>query len=173
MATKLQTQIDQARMKVAEQEAILGDLKEKLARLLKQQNPADAAAVSGLDLLWKAALPKSRERSSRHKCRVAWHRIPKSERPSLDLAISALKAWNRCEEWSKDRSQFAPGLHRFISERMWEDVPEVHDPLGVYRKPAKPAAPDPDPDDLASADDVAEILGGLTRRVRTTDDDQP
>ncbi len=157
MPTKLELQITQARKKVAEAEAVLGDLREKLARLVARQNPADAVAVSGLDLLWREALPKCRERSSRHKCRVAWHRIPLSERPTVAAAVAALKAWNKCEEWTKDRGQFAPALDRFISERRWEDVPVVHDPLGIYRK-TKPAPREAKPEEFASPEDIRRIL---------------
>lgn len=162
MASKkdTETQIAQLRKRIAETEATLGDLKEKLARILAKVNPSDVAAVSGLDLLWKAALPKSRERSARHKCRVAWHRIPKEERPPIEEAVAALKAWNRCEEWTKDGGQFAIGLDRFIAERRWEDVPEVRKALASYhRKPApKPEAPTA-AEDYASPEEIRRILG--------------
>jgi hypothetical protein len=162
MASKkdTETQIAQLRKRIAETEATLGDLKEKLARILAKVNPSDVAAVSGLDLLWKAALPKCRERSSRHQCRVAWHRIPKDERPPIAEAVEALKSWNRCEEWTRDRGQFAPSLHRFISERRWEDVPQVPKALATYhRKPApKPEAPTA-AEDYASPEEIRRILG--------------
>ncbi len=162
MASKkdIETQIAQLRKRIAETEATLGDLKEKLARLLSRVNPSDVAAVSGLDLLWKAALPKCRERSSRHQCRVAWHRIPKDERPPLEEAVAALKAWNRCEEWTRDRGQFAPALHRFIAERRWEDVPHVPKPLGTYQSKPKPKPQEPaNPEDDYSIEEARRILG--------------
>jgi hypothetical protein len=169
MSKKLEAEIARVRKEIAEQEAVLGGLKEKLARLLKQQNPADQTAVSGLDLLWKAALPISRQRSSKHQCRVAWHRLPANERPTIEVAVAALKAWNQCDQWTKDRNAYAKGLHLFIQFRMWEDVPQVSDPLGKYRAP-KSAAPAPAPEELASPDVVAEILGSLTRRTRVPEE---
>ena len=162
MASKkeTETQIARLRKRIAETEATLGDLKEKLARLLSRVDPSAPAAVSGLDLLWKAALPKCRERSSRHQCRVAWHKIPKDERPPIEQAVAALKAWNRCEEWTRERGQFAPALHRFIAERRWEDVPHVPDPIGTYRPKPKPAPAAPvNPDDYASPAEIKRILG--------------
>ena len=162
MASKKDTETEIARLRkrIAETEATLGDLKEKLARLLTRVNPSDVAAVSGLDLLWKAALPKCRERSSRHQCRVAWHRIPKDERPPLEEAVAALKAWNRCEEWTRDRGQFAPALHRFIAERRWEDVPQVPKAPGTYRPAPKPKPEAPvSPDAYASPEEIKRILG--------------
>ena len=169
MSKKRESEIARLRAEIAEQEAVLGGLREKLARLIAQQNPADQSAVSGLDLLWKAALPISRQRSSKHQCRVAWHRLPANERPPIAVAVAALKAWNQCDQWTKDRNAYAKGLHLFISNRLWEDVPTISDPLAKY-KPTKPTAPvaTPAPDELADADDVASILGGLTRKLRTT-----
>jgi hypothetical protein len=162
MASKKDTEarIAQLRKRIAETEATLGDYKEKLARLLATTNPSDVAAISGLDLLWKAALPKCRERSSRHQCRVAWHRIPKDERPPIDQAVAALKAWNRCEEWTRDRGQFAPALHRYIAERRWEDVPQVTKAPSPYRPaPKAPAPASTNPDDYASPEEIRRILG--------------
>jgi hypothetical protein len=161
--------IAKLRKEIALLEAQLGGLREDLARL--ERAPGDQSPVSGLDLLWNAALPKSRERSSRHQCRVAWNSIPKHERPDLETAVAALRAWNKCEEWSKEGGKFAPGLHLFISRRRWEDVPEVRDPIARYR-PAKPTAPAPvaKEEDFASEAEIAAILGSLTRKVQVPDE---
>jgi hypothetical protein len=159
--------IAKLRKEIATLEAKLGGLREDLARLEREEG--DTSPLSGLDLLWNEALPKSRERSSRQQCRVEWHRLAKEDRPRIEVAVAALRAWNRCEQWTKDANAYAPGLHLFIKRRLWEDVPQVRDPLAKY-KPAKPAAPvaTPAPDELADADDVATILGTLTRKLRTT-----
>ncbi|WP_193214973.1 hypothetical protein [Luteolibacter marinus] len=159
--------ITKLRKQIAQLEAKLGGLREDLARL--EREPGDTSPLSGLDLLWQAALPKSRERSSRQQCRVAWHRIPQGDRPKLEVAIAALKAWNRCEQWTKDACDYAPGLHRFISQRMWEDLPEVRDPLSKYRAPKSAPAPAPAAEDLATPADISAILGNLTRKVRNDD----
>lgn len=161
--------IAKLRKEIALLEAQLGGLREDLARL--ERAPGDESPLSGLDLLWKAALPKSRERSSRYQCRVAWNSIPKADRPDLEVAVAALRAWNKSEEWSKDGGKFAPGLHLFISRRRWEDVPEVRDPIAKYR-PAKPAAPAPvsKAEDFASEAEIAAILGSLTRKIQVPDE---
>lgn len=160
MPTKLQQQIEQLRREIARREADLGTLRDKLAVLLRKQDPADTSAVTGLDLLWKAALPKSRERSSRRQCRIEWHKIPKSQRPPIDQLVAALRAWNKSEEWTKDHGAFAPGLHRWIKRMGWEDLPEIRDPLAVYRRPSKSSAPAPDPGDLVTdPEEVRRILG--------------
>jgi hypothetical protein len=169
MSKKREAEIATVRKEIADQEAVLGGLKEKLARLLNQQNPADRTAVSGLEILWKAALKISRQRSSKHQCRVAWHRLPQSERPTIEVAVAALKAWNQCEQWTKDRNAYAKGLHLFIQFRMWEDLPEASDPLAKYRAP-KAVAPEPKPEEIASAEDVSEILGTFSRRNRPAAD---
>jgi hypothetical protein len=159
--------IAKLRKEIATLEAKLGGLREDLARLEREEG--DTSPLSGLDLLWNEALPKSRERSSRQQCRVEWHRLAKEDRPRIEVAVAALRAWNRCEQWTKDANAYAPGLHLYIKRRLWEDVPQVRDPLAKY-KPAKPAAPvvPPADDELADADDVASIIGSLTRKLRTT-----
>ena len=159
--------IAKLRKEIVALEAKLGGLREDLARL--ERHEGDTSPLSGLDLLWKAALPISRQRSSKHQCRVAWHRLPAAERPPIEEAVAALKAWNQCDQWTKDRNAYAKGLHLFIQYRLWEDVPQVSDPLAKYRpsKPAAPVAP-PAAGELADADDVAEILGTLNRKLRTT-----
>ncbi len=146
--------------RIADTEATLGSLRQKLAKALAK-DAGTPAPICGLDLLWKAALPMSRKRSSKHLCRAAWNRLPKHERPAVADAIAALKAWNRCDEWRKNDAMFAPGLHRFISERKWEDLPEGGhaDPLARYRCTA-PKNQLVDPNDLVTDPaSIRELLG--------------
>lgn len=158
---------------IAELEAKLGGLREDVARL--EREPGDTTPVSGLELLWNAALPKSRERSTRQQCRVEWHRLPAGQRPKIEDVVAALKAWNKSETWSKNGGEFAPGLHIFIKNRKWEDLPPVRDPLARYRNTPKPAAlaPAPAADEIATPDDFSAILGHLTKHVTEPDIDQP
>lgn len=155
--------IAKLKKQIAALEAQLGGLREDLKRLEREEG--DTSPLSGLDMLWNEALPMARQRSSRQQCRVEWHRLAPADRPKIEVAIAALRAWNKCEQWSKDAGAYAPGLHQFIKRRLWEDVPQVRDPLAKYRAP-KPAAPAPQPEELATAEDVADILGSLTRKVR-------
>jgi hypothetical protein len=138
---KLEASVERLRRQVAEAEATLGNLR---ARLAKSEAKLDGlpAPETGLDLLWKAALPTARTRSSKHQCRVEWNRIPKHERPTVQIAVDALYKWNRCPEWKRDGNAFVPGLHRWIKARQWENLPESADPLSRYRSP-QPAAPPP------------------------------
>lgn len=159
MATDTKTEtLTRLRRKIADTEATLDALRHKLAKA-EAADDGSPTPVCGLDLLWQAALPMSRTRSSKHRCRTAWNRLPKSERPQLSVAIAALKAWNRCDEWRKNDNTFAPGLHRFISERMWEALPEGSkaDPLSRYRcTPARPAqAPG---EGVTDAAEIASLL---------------
>jgi hypothetical protein len=134
---ELEARLDALRIRLAKAEAeVAGDGKRPLPK-------------TGLDLLWEAALPKARERSSRHRCRVEWNKIPVAERPTVRALIDALKAWNRCEAWRCDGHMFAPGLHRFIKERMWEDLPEDS------RRLARREAPKPAPPQRTAEDEAA------------------
>ena len=150
------------RKQLADAEATVSGLKLKLtqaeAKLTGQPVP-----VSGLDALWKIALPIARNRSSKHLCRKAWNLVPKGERPTIDVMIHALKIWNRCLEWKKDDHQFVPALDRWIRERRWEDLPEAAE--ASSRTPRTPApVRQSDPTDAATPEDIAEILAVLKPR---------
>jgi hypothetical protein len=110
------------------------------------------------DALWDASLKPPRVRTSKKKVRQAWERIPKHERPSIETAVAALKAWNRCPEWRKDDNQFVPGLHRWIADRQWENLPESgnQDPLARYKTQAKPPPPPPTEADRRALAEVFE-----------------
>jgi hypothetical protein len=155
---KLLSQVNRLRRQVAEAEAVLGQARAKLAKA-EAKLTGQPAPETGLDRLWKAALPISRERSSQHRCRVAWNRIPNHERPTVQVAMSALIAWNRSQSWRAEGNQFAPGLHRFIAERMWENLPESSDPMARYRQPDPKPWPAADADQLLrdAVTDPAEV----------------
>jgi hypothetical protein len=148
---KLLAQIDRLRRQVADAEAALGTLKTRLATA-EAKATGDPAPVSGLDLLWAAALPISRTRSSKHQCRTEWHRIPRHDRPTIAEMVRALKLWNRCDEWKKDGNAYAQGLHRWIKARQWENIPDdaKNDPLARYRCKAPAPAPQPTAEDAAA-----------------------
>ena len=147
------------RKQIADCEATLSGLKLKLAQA-EAKLTGQPVPVSGLDALWKVALPIARNRSSKHLCRKAWNLIPKGERPTIEVMIHALKTWNRCIEWKKDGNQFVPALDRWIRERRWEDLPEVPQASARYQNFPKPL-PQTTPEESASAQDIAEILGAL------------
>jgi hypothetical protein len=156
--------VEKLRLQVAKAEADLSSLKSRLANLESSIAGGDPPET-GLDLLWKAALPQARTRSSKYQCRVEWHRIPKHERPTVSEALASLKAWNRCEEWRKDGNAYVPGLHRWIKFRQWENTPQVADQMARYKPLVKPinlpAQPTGPP---ATQEEIAGILGAITRR---------
>ena len=155
--------------RIADTEATLGSLRSKLAKA-QAKDTGVQAPPSGLDLLWKAALPMSRKRSSKHLCRVAWNRLPQSERPLVADAVTALKAWNRDDEWRKNDGMFAPGLHRFISERKWEDLPEGSraDPLARYRCATPKIQPQNPADSVTDREEIRALLS-LKPTPKTTE----
>ena len=155
---KLRAQAASLRKKLAAAAATADQLRAKLA-LIEARITGGPIPLSGLEILWQAALPMSRQRSSKHRCRTAWNRIPIAERPRIETMIAALKAWNRCEEWKKDGNQFAPGLHRFIAERMWEDLPESssRDVAARYRTTPKPI-PQPTGEEITDPLEIARLL---------------
>lgn len=152
--------IDAIRRQLAEVEAEAGRLRAKLAKMeaVESGNPEP---VCGLDLLWEAALPISRQRSSRQKCRVAWARLPAAARPTIARAVAALAAWNKCKQWYVDDHAYALGLDRFISNRMWEDLPvESKTVAPLHRNMSASPKPTPVADAVKlTPEETAHLLG--------------
>lgn len=165
---KLESQAAKLRRQIAEAQAVVDGLQVKLGKVqAKLSGDTKAAAPqTGLEMLWAAALPIARTRSSKQQCRTEWNRIPVSQRPPVREMIEALKFWNRCEEWKKDGNAYVPALHRWIKNRQWENVPESarRDPLSRYRSRPKPVPVTP-PGEEATEEDIVEILGSITRKV--------
>jgi len=147
---------------IAELEATLGGKKAKLARMEATVAGMDAP-VCGLDLLWDAALPISRQRSSKHKCRIAWARLPAAARPTIAVAVSALKEWNRCKQWYIDDHMYAKGLDKWIKDRMWEDLPAESKTAAPIHRNMSPA---PKPLAVQADDENAVVLSDEEMRRR-------
>lgn len=154
---KLAATAAKLRDQLATAQAAVDAIRAKLSRV-EAKLSGEPPQETGLDMLWKAAPPMARTRSSKFKCRAAYLRIPAAQRPRVSDMLAALKAWSRCQEWKKDEGQFVPALDRWIRDRRWEDLPEdvQADPLARYRAPRKPA-PQLPPEELASAEDIAAI----------------
>jgi hypothetical protein len=95
------------RKMIADCEATLTTLRLKLDQA-EAKITGKIIPLSGLDALWKVALPIARNRSSKHLCRKAMNLIPKGERPAIEEMISALKIWNRCQGWQPIRARPRP-----------------------------------------------------------------
>lgn len=162
----LTAKANKLRKQLADAEAIVSGLTLKLAQV-EAQITGQVVPVSGLDQLWKIALPISRNRSSKHLCRKQWNLIPKGERPTIETMINALKIWNRCTEWKKDGNQFAIALDRWIKERRWEDLPEVPTTSARYVTIAKPITQNAPEDAVTDAAEIAALLGVKPRRMNS------
>jgi len=157
--SKLQAQAQKLRRTIAEREAALEVDRAKLLKI-EAHLGGPAAPATGLDLLWDAAPPKARERSSKQKCRVAFNRIPKAERPTVADMIAAIKLWSRCDEWKKDGGQFVPGLHRSIEARFWECPPKDTPYASRARQASpKPIAPVADDEKVTDKEEIRRLLG--------------
>ena len=163
----LVTQANDLRRRIAAGEADLDALRAKLAGIEAKLAGNPVPIVSGLDLLWKIALPNSRSRSSKQQCRVEWNKIPKADRPPVQTLLDALKIWNRCDDWKRDANTFAPGLHRWIKNRCWEDLPEVSAAPSRYRATPPKLTP-PSNEQAATPAEIAAILAPLKTKHSTT-----
>lgn len=155
---KLEQQANRLRDELATAEAVVADIKTRLAKI-EAKLTGEPPPQTGLDMLWAAALPIARTRSSKIQCRTEWLRIPVSARPPVRTVIEALKVWNRCEEWKKDGNAFVPALHRWIKNRQWENLPESsrHDPMARYRNAEPAPLPEPTDEDRAALRDFLKL----------------
>lgn len=153
------------RDKISDTKVILADLEGKLAKLEGREAAPDQKDDL-LSALWDAAPDMARTRSSRHKCNIAWHRIPALSRPTVEQAVAALLAWKKDPEWKKDGGQFVPALDRWIRERRWVDPPKETAAPSRARLPVKPP---PETSDEAVTDpaEIAALLGTKPRRMNS------
>jgi hypothetical protein len=154
--------LNKLRRQLADAEATVSALKLKIAKA-EAKLTGEPVPVSGLEMLWHAALPIARNRSSKQQCRIEWNKIPKGDRPTIETLVNALKIWNRSDEWRKDGHSFVPGLHRWIARRCWEDLPEVEAARSRTPKARTLDISTPLPD-AATPEEIAEILGALKPR---------
>jgi hypothetical protein len=94
----------------------------------KEKKPPKSAATDELDKdlllsLWNAAPERARRRSSRKQVADEWRRIPKQNRPAKSATTKAILSWNKCDDWTKDDGSFIPGLHLWIKNEKWLDLP--------------------------------------------------
>lgn len=169
---QLQARAERLRVKLAEAEAVAAHLRNQLSRI-DRKITGEPDKQTGLDLLWKAAPPMARTRSSQVKCRKAWNMIPESERPKITVILSAIHAWSRCWDWKKDGGMFVPGLDKWIRDRRWENLPE--DTAGSGTRGFAPSKPVPTPtlpqtqaDQPATPADIAEAFAPLKRLFPST-----
>ena len=102
--------------------------KERKVKKRKEKKPPKSAATDELDKdlllsLWNAAPERARRRSSRKQVADEWRRIPKRNRPAKSATTKAISAWNKCDDWTKDDGSFIPGLHLWIKNEKWLDLP--------------------------------------------------
>jgi hypothetical protein len=162
----LAARLEKLRNQWSAAQAAADQLRASIARL-EGKAAGEPTPQTGLDMLWAAAPPMARTRSSKHACRTAWNRIPQADRPRVADAVSALRAWTRCEEWRKDDGLFIPALHRWIKERRWEDLPESsrNDPRARYRcTPAAPAPPPPE--EIATPEELEQIFADFRAKFK-------
>jgi len=84
-------------------------------------NKRSCPKTDGLEILWKSSPRKSRERSSRQQVDAEWKKIKIADRPKESELIEAITAWSKSEKWA---TGYAEGLHLWVKNRQWENLPE-------------------------------------------------
>lgn len=169
---KLHSDAERLRDKLAAAQAVVDDLRARLDRI-ERKLTGEPPKETGLDMLWKAAPPMARTRSSKQACRKQWNRIPESERPRIAEILTAMRAWSRCWDWKKDGGMYVPGLDKWIRDRRWENLPEDTAGSGQRgfepaRKIQQPAAPTSEDELPATAADIAAALAPLKSIFKST-----
>jgi hypothetical protein len=103
--------------------------KERKEKKRKENIPKNSANAEVIDKdllrsVWSAAPERARRRSSRKQVADEWKKIKKKDRPEKAKIVNAIEAWKNCEDWSKDGGSFIPGLHLWIKNEKWLDLPE-------------------------------------------------
>jgi hypothetical protein len=73
---------------------------------------------------WNSAPERARRRSSRKQVADEWKKIKKTDRPDKETIVNAIETWNKCDDWTKDGGSFVPGLHLWLKNEKWLDLPE-------------------------------------------------
>ncbi len=157
---KLHADADRVSRQLADAEAVVAGLRARLAKI-QAKLTGEPAPESGLEMLWKAALPMARTRSSKQQCRAEWFRIPIQDRPPVKEVVDALYKWRSCPEWKKDGNAFVPGLHLWIKRRQWENVPESNQLAPSRYRSAPKAVAETAPEESALPSEIAAIFASI------------
>jgi len=76
--------------------------------------------------LWDMFPPMARTRSSKADFWTQYRQAT-NKPPHADL-VRSVALWTRCDEWTKNNGQFAPGAHHFFKNRKWESEPVMYSP---------------------------------------------
>lgn len=76
--------------------------------------------TADMEQFWNKAPKIARERSSKIKLFKFWQKLTIPER---EAAFDGLETWIASHSWTKDGGNFIPGIHRFISERKFDEEP--------------------------------------------------
>ena len=89
----------------------------------KPSKPAGLDSTPILRQLWEATPPMGRQRSGKLKVFSEWSKIRTAERPDAETLLAALNAWKDSEKWTRDDGEFVEGLHIWVKNRQWENLP--------------------------------------------------
>lgn len=84
-----------------------------------------------LKSLWDSSPAQARKRSSRKQVAQAWSRVKAADRPDAATLVNAMRAWRNDHEWKKDGGQFIPGLHQWVKNEKWSDLPQTSSALSM------------------------------------------
>ena len=71
-----------------------------------------------LVLIWSNSPKAARERSSRKQLKTEWGKV--KDKPGSAQLLEALNSWNLSQKW---QDGFAEGIHRWVKNEGWYDLP--------------------------------------------------
>lgn len=90
-----------------------------------ETDPTPEQRTEFLRKFWEMTPGLGRERSSKKKVAAAWDAIKKSDRPPFEVVLDAMEAWCRSESWTKDGGKFVQGIHIWLNDQQWEQIPDA------------------------------------------------
>tara|TARA_R110000765_G_scaffold50352_4_gene102365 strand:- start:5100 stop:5789 length:690 start_codon:yes stop_codon:yes gene_type:complete len=82
---------------------------------------SDETKVTLLEL-WNKSPKPCRARSSKKQVMAEWKKV--KAKPDRSTVVAAIIAWSKCSEWQRDDGQAVQGLHLWIKNERWEDLPD-------------------------------------------------
>lgn len=83
--------------------------------------PPEGGLSPFLESVWKAGPIATRHRSSKKQLASAWART--ANKPPEAEVLRVLELWVKSHDWTKQSGEFAPGIHRWVQCRQWENDP--------------------------------------------------
>jgi hypothetical protein len=92
---------------------------------INSKNKKNTSTVPAREIvlkIWNAAPKISRTRSSEINLTKAWESL--RPEPDINEVLIGLEAWKISGDWTRDGGRYIPGIHRWIKNKQWKNLPD-------------------------------------------------